>query len=317
MKAASRAAGRRRQRPAKRGSDRVRGYGFFYYLTEGYRGLRANRLVNLLAIGTITMIMLIVGFFLLVFLNLRATVNSMGDGLEVSVYLKNGVTEQEKSYLLTRLREDPGTRSVTFLSKDEALSAFKAELKGQETLLEALGENPLPDSFEVSIDREYAMDDRIAALAARFAQYPGVEDVSYAKYGARLIGGLLKLVTYGGITISLLLGISVVFIISNSVRLALYSRGQEIELMQWIGATRGFIQGPFLVEGVMLSMLGSTLAIVVLAGLYYGLPDEAMILFGRAAGLDFLPLSVVAYMLFAGGLLGLVGSFVSIGKFLE
>jgi len=108
-----------------------------------------------------------------------------------------------------------------------------------------------------------------------------------------------------------------VFIISNSVRLALYSRGQEIELMQWIGATRGFIQGPFLIEGMLLSMLGTALAIGILAGLFYLLPPEVVIFLSRPKGLDFLPSSVVIYMIGVGGLLGLAGGLVSVSRFLE
>ena len=146
--------------------------------------------------------------------------------------------------------------------------------------------------------------------------FPGVEDVSYAKQGAQLLAGLFAVTTYGGTALAVLLGVSVVFIISNSVRLALYSRGQEIELMQWIGATRGFIQGPFLLEGMMLAMLGTALAIGLLGALFYGMREQSFFIFSPSR-LDFLPLSVVAYMLSGGGLLGLAGARISVAKFLE
>jgi cell division transport system permease protein len=295
----------------------VKGYGLFFYIAEAFRGLRTNSLVNLLALGTITMIMLIVGFFLLVFFNLQASVQMMGERLEVSVYLKDGLTDHEKDFLQSRLKAEPGIRKVTYLSRVQALDVFKKELKGQETLLEGLGQNPLPDSYEVNVDRTYAVDGRLEALANKFSGYPGVEDVSYGRHGAEVLGGLLKLIAYGGTAIAVLLGVSVVFIISNSVRLALYTRGQEIELMQWIGATRGFIQGPFLIEGMLLSMLGSALSIGILAGLYYALPLEAVLFLSHTAGIDFLPLPVVAAMIAGGGLLGFAGGVVSVGKFLE
>ena len=295
----------------------MKGYGLFYFISEAFRGLRANSLVNLLAVGTISMAMLIVGFFLLVFINLHAAVNTMGERLEVSVYLKEGLPGHEKDFLLVRLKSEPGVKKVTYLSKAEALALFKKELKGQETLIQGLNENPLPDSYEVSIDRRYSDVDRLEAMAKKFSNYPGVEDVSYGKQGARMLSGLFKLVTFGGMALAVLLGVSVVFIISNSVRLALYSRGQEIELMQWIGATRGFIQGPFLIEGMMLAMLGSALAVGIIAGVYYALPQEVVLFLSRPNGLDFLPPSVVAYMIIGGSLLGLAGALVSVGKFLE
>jgi cell division transport system permease protein len=295
----------------------LKGYGFFYFISEAFRGLRANSLVNLLAVGTISMAMLIVGFFLLAFINLQAVVNTLGDRLEISVYLKEGTTGNEKDFLLDRLKAEPGVRKVIYLSKADALELFKKQLKGQEALLQGLGENPLPDSFEISVERRFADADRLEAMAKKFSGYPGVEDVSYGKEGAKVLSGLFKLVTYGGTALAVLLGVSVVFIISNSVRLALYSRGQEIEIMQWIGATRGFIQGPFLIEGMMLAMLGSALAVGIIAAVYYALPREVLFFLPRPNGLDFLPPSVVAYMIIGGSLLGLAGALVSVSRFLE
>jgi len=295
----------------------MRGYGLFYYIAEAFRGLRANSLVNLLAVGTISMAMLIVGFFLLVFLNVQTAVNSLGDRFEMSVYLKDGLTGHEKDFLFSRLKAEPGVKKATYLSKAEALAVFKKELKGQEALVQGLGENPLPDSYELTIDRGYADVERLEVLARKFSGYAGVEDVSYGKQGARVLTGLYKLITYGGTALAVLLGISIVFIISNSVRLALYSRGQEIELMQWIGATRGFIQGPFLIEGMLLAMLGSALAVGVLAGVFYSLPQEVVLFLSRPNGLDFLPPSVITYVIVSGGALGLAGGFVSVSKFLE
>jgi cell division transport system permease protein len=295
----------------------VKGYGLFYYIAEAFRGLRANSLVNLLAVGTISMAMLIVGFFLIVFLNLQTAVNSLGDRLEMSVYLNDGLTVHEKDFIKHRIKKEPGVKKVSFLSKAEALRLFKKDLKGQEALIQGLVENPLPDSYEITFDRRYADAERLEAMAGKFSKYRGVEDVSYGKESARVLSAFYRVITFGGMALAVLLGVTVVFIISNSVRLALYSRGQEIELLQWIGATRGFIQGPFLLEGMMLAMLGSTLAVGVLAGVHYAIPREVFLLLSRPNGLDFLPLSVVAYMIIGGGLLGLAGGLVSVSKFLE
>jgi cell division transport system permease protein len=295
----------------------MKGYGLFYFIAEAFRGLRANSIVNLLAIGTISMAMLIVGFFLLVFSNVQNAVNSLGDQIEMSVYLKDGLTSHEKNYIFSHLKAEIGVRKVTYLSKVEAIALFKKELKGQEALIQGLGENPLPDSFEISIDHRYADAQRLEAMARKIVGYPGIEDVSYGKQGAEVLTGLYKLLMYGGTALALLLGVSIVFIISNSVRLALYSRGQEIELMQWIGATRRFIQGPFLIEGMMLAMLGSALAIGVLAALFYLLPQEVVLFLSRPNGLDFLPPSVITYIIMGGGVLGLIGGLISVNRFLD
>jgi cell division transport system permease protein len=295
----------------------MRGYGPIYYFIEAYHGLRSNGLVNLLAMGTISMAMLIVGFFLVVFLNLQAAVGAMGERLEVSVYLKNGLTPQEQDYIFTRLKAEPGVKKAVFLPKAGAMELLKKELKGQEPLMEGLVENPLPDSYEITVDVKYADAAKMEALTKKIGKLYGVEDVSYGRQGVEVLDRLLKLVTYGGITLAVLLGITVVFIISNSVRLALYSRGQEIELMQWIGATRWFITGPFLVEGMLVAVLGTSLAVGILGGLFHALPREIVLFLSGPGGLDFLPTTVIAYMIGGGGALGFAGGLVSVNKFLE
>jgi cell division transport system permease protein len=263
------------------------------------------------------MAMVIVGFFLLVFFNVQTAASTLGDRIGISVYLKDGVTTHEREFLLGRIMAEPGVKKATYLSKAEALALFKKELKGQEALIQGLGENPLPDSYELIIERRYTEPEKLEAMAKKISGMLGVENVSYGKQGAEVLTGLYKMLTYGGTALAILLGVSVVFIISNSVRLALYSRGQEIELMQWIGATRGFIQGPFLIEGMLLAMLGSALAVAVLAAVFYSLPQEIVLFLSRPHGLDFLPLEVVAYIIAGGGILGLVGGLVSVNKFLD
>jgi cell division transport system permease protein len=233
------------------------------------------------------------------------------------VYLKDNITQQERDFLLTRLRAEQGVKKVVYLSKADALALLKKELKGQESLMEGLGENPLPDSYEAVIDPAFADSAKLEPLAKRIAKFHGVEDVSYGRQGAEVLDRLLKLVTWGGVSLAVLLGVTVVFIISNSVRLALYSRGQEIELMQWIGATRWFILGPFLVEGMLVAVLGTSLAVGVLAGVFHALPRDVVLFLSGPGGLDFLPTSVVAYMIAGGGALGFAGGMVSVNKFLE
>jgi cell division transport system permease protein len=295
----------------------MKGYGLFFYLAEAYRGLRANSLVNFLAMGTISMAMLIVGFSLLVFLNLRTTVNAMGERLEISVYLKDGLTPQEKDYVGILLKSEPGVKKTVFVSKGEALGQLRKELKGQEPLLEGLSENPLPDSYELTIDSRYSDVAHMAAMASKIAKYSGVDDVSYGQQSVEVLDRLLRMVAYGGTALAVLLGVTVVFIISNSVRLALYSRGGEIELMQWIGATRSFITGPFLVEGMLVSITGAALSIGVLAAVFRVLPQEAVLFLAGPDGVQFLSPAVIACMIGGGALLGLIGGFISVNRFLE
>ena len=295
----------------------MRGYGPLFYLIEAFRGLRANSMVNLLAIGTISMAMVIVGFFLLVFVNLQAAVSAMGDQFEISVYLNDGIAPADRDFLQTRLKAEAGVKKLVFVSKSEALDILRKELRGQEALIEGLAENPLPDSFEVTVDRYHVDTEKMEALATKFSKLPGVEDVSYGRQGVEVMERLLALLKYGGMALAALLGVSVVFIISNSVRLALYSRGQEIELMQWIGATRWFIQGPFLLEGMLVAVGGTVVAVGILAGIFSALPTGVVVFLSGPLGIEFLPPAVIFGMIGCGGALGIAGGLVSVNKFLD
>lgn len=295
----------------------MRGYGPLFYLVEAYRGLRANSLVNLLAVATVTLAMFLVGLAVLLSLNLRAAVDAMGERLEMTVYLREGLSDQERDLLRARLRAERGVRKIAYLSKAEALALLKRDLQAQESLLQGLTENPLPDSFELTIDPDIAGGNGLDALAGRIAKLSGVEEVAQVGAGAELLSRLLRLTTWGGAALGVLLGVSVVFIISNSVRLALYTRGQEIELMQWIGATRWFITGPFLLEGMLITMLGASLAVGLLAALFTAVPEDAARILAGPGGLLFLPPGVVALMIGGSAVLGMLGSLVSVNRFLE
>lgn len=293
------------------------GYGPLFHLSEAYRGLRANSLVNLLAAGTVCLAMLLVGFSLLLYLNLRTAVDTMGERLEMTVYLKDGLTDQDRDLLRTRLKYEAGVRKISYLSRDEALALLKKDLKGQESLFEGMTENPLPDSFELTIDPSRAGDGSLDALANKIGKFHGVEEVSHGGAGAELLSRLLRLTTWGGTAVALLLGVAVMFITSNAVRLALYSRGQEIELMQWIGATRWFITGPFVLEGILITLLGTSLAVGLLAAGFHALPQDAVRLLAGPGGLQFLPSGAIFSMLGGSAMLGMIGSLVSVSRFLE
>ena len=295
----------------------VRGYGFFYYIAEAFRGLRSNGLVNLLAVGTIGTAMLIAGFLLLVALNVRTAVHAVGGRLEMSVYLKDGLSPAEKDRLRSRIAAEPDVRKIAFLDKSAALALLRWDVTDQDDLIEGLGKNPLPESFELELDRRGAEAGRFDILADRLGRLAGVEDVAYAKRGAEMLAGLSTLLSYGSAALAILLAVSVVFIIANSVRLALYSRGQEIEIMQWIGATKGFIQWPFLIEGMLIAMLGAALAIGVLATIYVFLPEPVILLLSRLGGPEFLPPAAIGGMMAVSGFLGFAGGLVSVNQYLE
>jgi len=270
----------------------VKGYGLFFYIAEAFRGLRTNSIVNLLALGTITMIMLIVGFFLLVFFNLQSSVQVMAKRLEVSVYLKEGLTEHEKDFLQSRLKAEPGIRKVTYLSKVQALDVFKKELKGQEALLDGLGQNPLPDSYEVMSTGPMRMPAVLKRSRANFPAIPALRTCPTEGTARKCWAGCSSSSPMAARR-SRAAGRVGVFIHLElrSSRALLARAGDRADAVDR-GHAR-FILGSFSDRRHAASMLGSTLSIGILAGLYYALPHEAVLFLSHTAGIDFLPLPVV------------------------
>ena len=286
-----------------------------HLVKEALANIRINRTTTLIAVATTAFTLACFGVFLLLYVNLRGIVSGLQDDIKVIVYLHENLPPQGVSDLQRRLKSEPEVASLSYVSKEQALADFRAQFPSEQHLLQGLGENPLPASFVVTLGPAFRSSESVKRWAERTKSVPGVAQVQYSRDWIDNLSTVVGYLELAAIAVGTLLGAASVTIIANTIRLTLYARREEIEIMRLIGATGAFIKIPYLLEGAMLGALGATLALILLRGgfeffkLHLGAPGRFL---GIESGFNFFPTQVSLLMVLAGFLLGCVGSFVSL-----
>jgi cell division transport system permease protein len=291
-----------------------------YFLRKAVGSIRENPFINLITVGTIAIAMLLEGSFLLVFSNLSAVVDRLTRDVEISAYLRDDASQAAVASLSERLNRLPEVEEVKYLSKEDALELFRKQNPEDRNLLEELGENPLPASFQLKLASGYRDAENVTRVAADLASEPSIEEVEYGQEWIAKFTAFLKLLQIAGIGLGAMLVLAVVFVVSNTIKLAVFARRDELEIMQLVGATPMFIRIPYLLEGVLQGGAGSLLA---LAGLWFGwrtasvhASESLAPVFGTSR-LEFLPLEAVVGLIAGGVFLGFFGSLFAMGRFLR
>ena len=291
-----------------------------YFIGRALLNIRQNVLVNVLTIGTITLALLIVSLFLLVFVNLEATADEWSGKIQVTAYFDKEPEPSELTALMNRVKSIEGTDKVAFVSKLEALKRFRHRLKGQETLLEGVPADVLPASMEITLKRKSREDVAIDAYVARLKKVPGITEVQYGEEWVRRFNALMNFLRFVGALLGSFLLLAVLFIVSNTIKLTIYARKDELELMELVGATRFFIKAPFLIEGIIQGAAGAILSLLILLGAYFGFLHSTtnFVNFSSSVtGLSFLPPAYVAGIIGGGVVLGFLGSLTSLKRFIN
>lgn len=286
-----------------------------HLMKEALVNIRINRTTTLIAVATTAFTLACFGVFLLLYVNLRGVVSGLQDDIKVIVYLHEDLPAQDVSDLQRRLKGEPEVASLSYVSKEQALADFRAQFPSEQHLLQGLGENPLPASFVVTPGSAFRSSESVKQWAERMKSVPGVALVQYSRDWIDNLSTVVGYLELAAIAVGTLLGAASVTIIANTIRLTLYARREEIEIMRLIGATGAFIKIPYLLEGALLGALGAALALMLLKGgfeffkLHLGAPGRFL---GIESGFSFFPIQISLLMVLAGFLLGCVGSFVSL-----
>ena len=289
-----------------------------YLVREAFTNIRINRTTTLIAMATTAFTLACFGVFLLLYLNLRGVVSSLQEDIQVIVYLNDGLSPQNVSDLQQRLNTEQGIASLTYVSKEQALADFRAQFPSELHLLQGLGENPLPASFVVTLGPQFRSSESVKRWAERVRGVPGVAQVQYSREWIENLATVIGYIELAAIAVGAILSAASVTIIASVIRLTVYARRDEIEIMQLIGATGAFIKIPYLLEGAVLGALGGALSLALLKGgfelfkLQLGAPGR---LLGIDSGFSFFPGHISLLMVVAGLLLGFTGSFVSLLEF--
>jgi len=284
---------------------------FRYFLRAAARDIWDRRSVTILSMATIAASLYLVGLFVLVARGVEPLLGRWSDELSVSVFLSDGATPQQMQAIRQKIEASGAARSYELLDRAEALKKFRRDFPDMEDLPGLLEENPFPASIEVRLRREQGTPGQIRAFAVSLRKLPGVEQVRFDADWVERVRSVMRVAWIGGAAIGILLLGAAVLTISAVIRMGVYERRDEIEILRLVGANPSFIRGPFLLEGALQGFAGSVAAVAGIAA--------TTLLLSRSAG----PLSVplladllgsfiapldVAMLVAIGSLLGLAGS---------
>ena len=236
------------------------------------------------------------------------------------MYFDKELTSQDQTVFRQKISALSGVSRISYVTRDEALKRFKSRLRGQETLLEGVRAEVLPTSFEIALKRSHRDTVSVESFVTALKQIPGISEVQYGEEWVRRFNSFLNFMRLIGALLGGFLVIAVIFIVSNTIKLTIYSRRDELEVMSLVGATRFFIKAPFLLEGLIQGLAGAVLSTILLFGLYEAFLQNAgsFITFNpTTSGLNFLPFEYIAGLLLAGALLGFIGSLTSLKRFIN
>lgn len=285
-----------------------------YAFEEALSGLLRRRVLTLVSVATIGASLGVFGLFFSVARAGRSLVDSLASKVQVVVYLSPELSNAGRADLVARIKGQAVVKGVEERTSEEALTRFKGLFPDLAAIPEEIGETPFPPSVEVSLKPELATAPIVSNLIEGWRKIAGVDDVHYDAILVNRLSAFVGLVRALALVLGLVLAVASGFTIANVIRLSVYSREDEIEIMRLVGASKGFIRGPFLVEGSLSGAFGGLLASGLLA-LVLKRVVEAM----RGANLGATlaptlgPLDVIA-LIGIGAAVGLLGSFVSLGR---
>jgi len=281
---------------------------YLYSIREGFIGLRRARLATFLCISSIAVSLTLLSVFLLLTINIQKMVRIFQGRMTFEVFVDQGLDEPGIQELAGTLSAMEGIEKIHTISREAALETFRSEF-GQDPL-EIYGENPLPASFQVMLARSFMTRNRILERISAIQGIPGVDEVVFHDKLYHSIDRYSNLVIVIDGVLFLIVLAAAILLVSNTIRLTLFAQRKNIEIMELVGATRGFIRRPYLIQGLIQGGLGGLIACLAAWILLF-------ILHARLPSLLNAPAPWFLAPVFLGLLLGYAGSWIGLKKFLS
>ena len=290
-----------------------------YFLSKGFKNIWRNRMMSFTTICIVAAGLIIFGIFMLISLNINNLLTTIEGQCEINVYLSNDAGGSTISQIEKELKEIDGVTEASFFSKEDRLNRAKETMyKDKEYILEDFEEdNPLRDSYILKVD-DIGVSERVAQEAAEITGVEEVNDlqeladnIKQFATATRRIGGILMI----------MLAFIAIFIIANTIRLCIVSRSDEISIMRFVGASNGYISGPFIVEGIVLGFFGAVLAFGMVSWGYIETVNKIkgifFDIFSQIMSYDEIWLMLSISFAVIGMGIGVVGSGISLRRFLK
>jgi cell division transport system permease protein len=277
-----------------------------------------NRFLNLVTIITIALSILISSAFILFFINANDLVSSWKKGIRLMAYLKPGTPRADLAGLRMNIKGISGVQDALFISKEDALTRLKDQMKRQASLFENLKQNPLPDAFEIRMSPFLQRETDVEIVATRIESLAEIGEVEYGRLWFKRFTNIINLFRLTGYALGILFFMAAVFIVANTIRIVLYSRREEVEIMRLVGAADDFIRSPFYIEGIILGGLGGIIGLLALliAFILISSNFEQSLSIGLFQ-VRFLPLKFTFGILIGSMFVGWLGCYLSLKQFLK
>ncbi|MGL4759892.1 MAG: permease-like cell division protein FtsX [Sarcina sp.] len=296
---------------------------FFYFIVDAFKSLKRNLTISIASAATVLTTLVVLGAFLLTAVNVNLGVKDVQNKVEIKVFLNNDITTAQQEAVQAKIKSVDGVKAVEYETKAQALVNFKAQFADDKEILEGYNEtnNPLPNSFIVKLNTPEVADTVEKALTPDGKLMAGINDVGNDQEMIKTITSFSNTVKWVGLILFVvLIGVSL-FLIINTIKITVYSRRREVGIMKFVGATDWFIRWPFVIEGIVIGLVGSILSVAVIYGVYSAIFKSA-VQGGGFYAVDFVrPMYILTNMSWqfigAGILIGAIGSVIALRKFLD
>ena len=292
---------------------------FFYTLKQAFLQVFRNRTMSIASIFAITAMLLILSIFFILVINVNTAAQMIQNDYDsIEIFLEDDMTKQDAQTIVDDISVREGVDEAYYKSRETAMDEFKDRWGKNAYLLDSLKENPLPNSIVIMIsDLEKA-----TSLAETAATYDGVEDVKFYKDTVDKLLDATRFIQLAAVVIMVFLIIVSVVVVSNTIKLTVFNRSNEISIMKYIGATNWFIRGPFLAEGIIIGIISAGISVGVSAAMYRKIVEVIGDQVFSVLSMPMVPVNFLVYnftwiFLALGISIGACGSIISMRKFLD
>jgi len=284
-----------------------------YALRLAIQSLLREKWINLLSVMTIAAGLFIISVSFFVLYNIDIATKNLPEKFAMTVYLDNSLQKDKLGPLIDSFRKNKAVLSVRYISRDEAMKELKSSLKNSDYILEGLEENPLPESLEIKLKKDEVEAETAQQLASEALKIKGVTEVDYGEKFLSTLQSIKKGFKSAGLAFAAILSTGMIFVCYSTVKILFYRRTDEIETFKLLGATKGFIRAPFIIEGAAIGLTAGLTSLAAVFVLHHFLFLRLIIsvpLFKTV----FFPSGVFLFLPLIGMFLGIFGAAIALGR---
>jgi cell division transport system permease protein len=286
-----------------------------FFVSEAWTGFKRSGIMSFVAIGTVIVSLTIFGVFLMGVVNLGSIIGTISSNVQVSAYVDRSLERSEAESIMNRISIIRGVSNVSYVPRADAWEKFKKEYSGNLKLEDVVSDNPLPDTFIVEVQ----VPELVPSVAKQISGMASISEVRYSGKLIEQVESLASAVRVGGLILVCMLSVATLLIVMNTIRLTVIAREKDISIMKLVGATDTFIKWPFIIEGLIIGLVGALFSFVILKISY------DVVFMQLSMAMPFLPLIsdqrhlIAVYLIVGcvGVVLGMIGGYISVSKSLK